>query len=58
MIDFVRQYAGPPLSEGTKSVSYHLEVGAPDHTMTAEEVTTIYNRVIQGMHKLGFDLRV
>jgi phenylalanyl-tRNA synthetase beta chain len=58
MIDFVRQYAGPPLPEGKKSVSYHLEVGAPDHTMTADEVTTIYNRVVQGLHKLGFDLRV
>ena len=57
-IDFVRQYAGPPLLEGQKSVSYHLEVGALDHTMTAEEVTQIRNRIIQGMRELGFDLRV
>jgi phenylalanyl-tRNA synthetase beta chain len=57
-IDFVRQYAGPPLPEGQKSVSYHLEVGALDHTMTAEEVTQIRNRIIQGMRELGFDLRV
>lgn len=58
LIDFVRQYAGPPLPDGKKSVSYHLEVGALDHTMTADEVTAIYNRVIDGMRKLGFDLRV
>ena len=58
MIEFVRQYAGPPLPEGKKSVSYHLEVGALDHTMTADEVTAIYNRVIEGMRELGFDLRV
>lgn len=57
-IDFVRQYAGPPLLEGQKSVSYHLEVGSLDHTMTAEEVTQIRNRMIQGMRELGFDLRV
>jgi phenylalanyl-tRNA synthetase beta chain len=57
-IDFVRQYAGPPLPEGQKSVSYHLEVGALDHTMTAEEVTQIRNRMIHGMRDLGFDLRV
>ncbi len=57
-IDFVRQYAGPPLPEGQKSVSYHLEVGALDHTMTAEEVTQIRNRIIQGMRELSFDLRV
>jgi phenylalanyl-tRNA synthetase beta chain len=57
-VEFVRQYAGPPLLEGQKSVSYHLEVGALDHTMTAEEVTQIRNRIIQGMRELGFDLRV
>ncbi len=57
MIDFVRQYAGPPLPDRKKSVSYHLEVGAMDHTMNADEVTAIYNRVIEGMRKLGFDLR-
>ncbi|MFL6352828.1 MAG: phenylalanine--tRNA ligase subunit beta [Bryobacteraceae bacterium] len=57
-IDFVRQYAGPPLLEGQKSVSYHLEVGALDHTMTAEQVTQIRNGIIEGMRELGFDLRV
>ncbi len=57
-IDFVRQYAGPPLLEGQKSVSYHLEVGALDRTLTAEEVTQIRTRIIQGMRDLGFDLRV
>ncbi len=57
-IDFVRQYAGPPLPPGRKSVSYHLEVGALDHTMSADEVTAIRNRIIQGMREHGFDLRV
>lgn len=58
LIDFVRQYAGPPLPDGKKSVSYHLEVGALDHTLSADEVTAIYNRIIDGMRKLGFDLRI
>ena len=57
-IEFVRQYAGPPLLEGQKSVSYHLEIGALDHTMTAAEVSEIRNRIIQGMREQGFDLRV
>jgi phenylalanyl-tRNA synthetase beta chain len=57
-IEFVRQYAGPPLPEGQKSVSYHLEIGALDHTMTADEVTVIRNRIIQGMRDAGFELRV
>ncbi len=57
-IDFIRQYAGPPLAEGKKSVSYHLEIGALDHTMTAEEVAEIRSRLIEGMRELNFDLRV
>ena len=56
-IEFVRQYNGPPLPEGRKSVSYHLELGALDHTMTNEEVTGIRNSIIQGMQALGFELR-
>jgi phenylalanyl-tRNA synthetase beta chain len=57
-IEFVRQYVGPPLGPDQKSVSYRLEVGALDHTMTAEEVTAIRSRVIEGMQALGFELRV
>ena len=47
MIEFVRQYAGPQLPQGQKSVSYHLKVGALDHTMTAEELTAIRQRIIK-----------
>jgi phenylalanyl-tRNA synthetase beta chain len=57
-IDFIRQYDGPPLPPGQKSVSYHLEVGSPDRTLNADEVTEIRNRIIDGMRALGFDLRV
>jgi phenylalanyl-tRNA synthetase beta chain len=57
-IDFIRQYDGQPLAPGQKSVSYHLEVGAPDRTLNAEEVTEIRNRIIEGMRAQGFDLRV
>jgi phenylalanyl-tRNA synthetase beta chain len=57
MIEFVRQYAGPQLPQGQKSVSYHLEVGALDHTMTADELTAIRQRIIDGMQVLGYELR-
>ncbi|MBV9085073.1 MAG: phenylalanine--tRNA ligase subunit beta [Acidobacteriaceae bacterium] len=57
-IHFVRQYAGPPLDAGQKSVSYHIEVGAFDHTLTADEVAAIRGRIIDGMRQLGYDLRV
>jgi phenylalanyl-tRNA synthetase beta chain len=56
-IEFIRQYIGPPLPQGQKSISYHLKLGALDHTMTAEEVTGIRNGIIQGMQALGFELR-
>ena len=56
-IEFIRQYDGPPLDAGQKSVSYHLKVGAADHTMTTEEVSEIRNRVIEGMRGLGHDFR-
>jgi phenylalanyl-tRNA synthetase beta chain len=56
-VEFIRQYSGPPLPQGQKSISYHLKLGALDHTMTAEEVTGIRNGIIQGMQALGFELR-
>jgi phenylalanyl-tRNA synthetase beta chain len=57
MIEFVRQYAGPQLPQGQKSVSYHLKVGALDHTMTTDELTAIRQRIIDGMQALGYELR-
>lgn len=57
-IEFVRQYSGSPLPEGKKSVSYHLEAGALDHTLTSEEITAIRDRMIAGMQQRGFELRV
>jgi phenylalanyl-tRNA synthetase beta chain len=57
-IEFVRQYTGAPFGPNQKSVSYRLEVGALDHTLTAEEVTAARSRVIEGMQALGFELRV
>ncbi len=56
-IEFVRQYVGPPLQPGQKSVTYHLKVGALDHTLTADEVTSIRNRVIEGARAAGYELR-
>ena len=56
-LEFVRQYAGPQLPPGQKSVSYHLTVGALDHTMTADELTAIRQRIIEGMQALGYELR-
>jgi phenylalanyl-tRNA synthetase beta chain len=54
-IAFLRDFA---LSDGRRSLSYRLTVGAPDRTVTSEEVTAIRTRVIDAMRGLGYELRV
>jgi phenylalanyl-tRNA synthetase beta chain len=57
-IEFVRQYAGAPLPEDRKSVSYRITVGAPDRTLSSEDVSAIRSRLIEGMQSDGYELRV
>ena len=57
-IEFVRQYSGPPLAEGTKSVSFRLTAGSPERTLSSDEVGEIRARMIEGMRRLGYELRV
>ncbi|MFN7997103.1 MAG: phenylalanine--tRNA ligase subunit beta [Bryobacteraceae bacterium] len=57
-IEYVRQYAGPPLAEGTKSVSFRVTVGSPERTLASDEVGAIRSRLIEGMRSQGYDLRV
>ena len=57
-IQFVRQYSGPPLEEGQKSVSFRLTVGSPERTLSSEEAGEIRARIIEGMRARGYELRV
>jgi phenylalanyl-tRNA synthetase beta chain len=57
-IVYQRQYAGPPLAEGTRSVSFRLTLGAQDRTLSSEEVSDIRARLIDGMRAQGYDLRL
>ncbi len=57
-IEFLRQYAGPPIPEGMKSVSFRLTLAAPDHTLSLEEAGAIRTRIIAGLRLLGYDLRL
>ncbi len=57
-IQFVRQYSGPPLEEGRKSVSFRVTVGSPERTLSSEEAGAIRARIIEGMRGLGYELRV
>ncbi len=57
-MEFQRQYSGPPLEAGQKSVSFRLTVGAPDRTLSSAEVSAVRDRIIEGMRGRGFELRV
>ncbi len=57
-VEFVRQYSGPPLPAGQKSVSFRLTVGSAERTLSSEEAGEIRERVIGGMRGLGYELRV
>jgi len=46
-----------PLPGGKKSVSFRLTVGAENRTLTADEVTRIRDRVVQGIKAAGYELR-
>ena len=45
-IQFVRQYAGPPLPEDRKSVSFRLTVGSAERTLSSDEVAQGYRDVV------------
>jgi len=57
-IEYVRQYSGPPLPEKSKSVSFRLTVGSPERTLSSDEVGEIRARIIDGMQRLDYELRV
>ena len=53
-ISFQRDF---PLPDSSRSVSFRLTVGAPNGTLSTEEVAAIRSRVIEGMRASGYDLR-
>ena len=53
-LDYLRTFALP---DGRSSVSFRLTVGAPDRTLSNEDVTAVRNRVIEGLRSRGFELR-
>jgi phenylalanyl-tRNA synthetase beta chain len=57
-IQYVREYSGPPLPEGQKSVSFRLTVGSAGRTLSSDEIAGVRAVIIDGMRGLGYDLRV
>ena len=54
-IEFVREYM---LTPEQRSVSFRITVGAPDKTLSSDEVGVIRQRIIDGMAAHGYELRV
>jgi phenylalanyl-tRNA synthetase beta chain len=57
-VEYVRQYSGPPLDPGRKSVSFRVTVGSAERTLSSEEVMAVRAAIIEGMRGLGYELRV
>ena len=54
-IEFLRDFMLP---DARRSLSYRLTVGAPDRTLTSEEVSATRARIIEGMQGEGYELKV
>ncbi len=57
-LEFVRQYSGPPLADGAKSVSYRVTIGASNRTLSSDEITASRNSLIEALRAKSYDLRV
>lgn len=57
-VEYVREYAGPPLEAGQKSVSFRVTVGSAERTLASDEVMAVRAAIIEGMRGLGYELRV
>ena len=57
-VEYVREYQGERLPEGKKSVSFRVVAGAPDRTLSSDEITALREQIIAGMQSLGYELRV
>ncbi len=56
-IEYVREFQGVPLPEGHKSVTFRIVAGAPDRTLSAAEITALYDRIVAGLTGLGHQFR-
>lgn len=57
-VEYVREYQGEQMAAGKKSVSFRIVAGAADRTLTADEITQLRSKVIDGLSGLGYELRV
>jgi phenylalanyl-tRNA synthetase beta chain len=56
-IEFLRQYSGPPLAEGTQTLTFRITVGAADRTLLVDEVAGVRSQLTDGLNEKGYGLR-
>ncbi len=56
-VEYVREYQGPPLPAGKKSVTFRILAGAPDRTLTTADITAVRERILNGFLALGYESR-
>jgi phenylalanyl-tRNA synthetase beta chain len=56
-VEYVRQYAGPPLAEGWKSVTFRVTVGSPERTLSSEEIAGARAAVTGQLRTHGYEFR-
>jgi phenylalanyl-tRNA synthetase beta chain len=57
-VDYVREYQGPPVPEGSKSVTFRITLADPAGTLRDEDITAARARILAGLNELGYDTRV
>ncbi len=50
-------YRGPGLPEGTKSIAFHVDLGAHDHTLSSQEAEAHRTSIIEALAAAGLRLR-
>ncbi len=50
-------YEGAQVKEGHKSVAYSITFRAQDHTLEEKEITSVMNKILNGLKDLGIELR-
>lgn len=51
-------YEGAQVLAGHKSVAYSLTFRAADHTLEEKEITSVMNKILNGLKSMGIELRV
>ncbi len=50
-------YEGEQLEAGKKSVAYKLVLRAPDRTLEEKDISTVMNKILNGLEQMGISLR-